>query len=134
MDSAPFPGAVGPSPPVRPTAVPRPLVRPGVWDTGEGGLAMDHPYIRRFWTAAIGAGAVADLLRLATAARRDRPLRRPHSLPALIRAGLVRVAAGRIQVRVRIPQLPPDLVRRLPPPLRREHDLAVAGEREGCRA
>ncbi len=134
MDSAPFPGAVGPSPPVRPTAVPRPLVRPGVWDTGEGGLAMDHPYIRRFWTAAIGAGAVADLLRLATAARRDRSLRRPHSLPTLIKAGLVRIVDGRLEVRARVPLLPPHLVRRLPPRVRRDHECFVAGEREGSRA
>jgi hypothetical protein len=134
MDSAPFPGAVGPSGSVRPTAVPRPFVRPRLWDTGLGGLAMDHPYIRRFWTAAIGAGAVADLLRLATAARRDRSLRRPHSLPALIRAGLVRIVDGRIEVCGRVPLLPTHLVRRLPPRVRRDHERFVDDERRGSPA
>ncbi len=134
MDSAPFPGAVGPTAPIRPTAVPRPFVHPRIWDAGPGGLPVDHPYVRRYWTAAIGAGAVADLLRLATAARRDRSLRRPHSLPALIRASLVRIADGQIQVRTRIPHLPPHLARRLPPRLRREHDRVAGGEREDCRA
>jgi hypothetical protein len=95
---------------------------------------MDDPYIRRFWTAAIGAGAVADLLRLATAARRDRSLRRPHSLPALIRAGLVRIVDHRLEVRTRVPLLPPPLVRRLPPRVRRDHERFVAADRGGSRA
>jgi hypothetical protein len=29
------------------------------------GYAMTHAYVRRYWVAALGPGAVADLLRLA---------------------------------------------------------------------
>jgi len=132
-DSAPFPGAVAPFDRVRPTAVPRAFIHPRVWNADAHGFPADHPYVRRYWTAAIGAGAVADLLRLATAARRDRSLRQPRYLPPLIRAGLASVRNGEVHVRTRIPQLPPHLIRRLPPRLRREHAAVECGERGACR-
>jgi hypothetical protein len=74
--------------------------------------------------AAIGPSAVADLLRLAVAARRGRALPRPLHLPTLARHDLVRTErGGRILVRSTIPPLPATHARRLPPALREEHRL-----------
>ena len=85
-------------------------------------FAVTDPYVRRFWTAVIGPGAVADLLRLATAARCGRSLRRPLHMPALVMAGLVRaVDSDAPGVRVLVPVVPPGLRRRLTPALTREH-------------
>ena len=61
-------------------------------------------------------------LRLATAARCGRSLRRPLHMPALVMAGLVRaVDSAAPVVRVRVPVVPPGLRRRLTPALTREH-------------
>jgi hypothetical protein len=77
--------------------------------------------VRRFWTSAIGPGAVADLLRLAVAARRDRSLPLPVHLHVLIREGLARCSNGLLLVRPTVPPLSVTHVLRLPPALRREH-------------
>jgi hypothetical protein len=101
----------------------RPLVAPLLW-TGrlEGpGYAPHHSYVRRYWTAVLGPGAVADLLRLITAARRGRSLREPIHLAELARAGLVRFEPGRVWVQETVPPLSPRHLRRLPPSLRGEH-------------
>jgi hypothetical protein len=79
--------------------------------------------VLRFWTPAVGPGAVADLLRLMTAARRRRSLRQPLHLADLARVGLVRFADGRVWVHNTVPPLSPEQVRRLPPALRSEHRL-----------
>ncbi|MDF1597157.1 MAG: hypothetical protein P1T08_13845 [Acidimicrobiia bacterium] len=79
------------------------------------------PYVRRFWTAALGPGAVADLLRLIRAAQRERSLPRPEHLSDLIRVGLAGHAEAGVWVAASIPDVPPADVRRLPPYLRREH-------------
>ncbi len=71
----------------------------------------------------MGPGAVADLLRLITAARRGAPIPQPLNLAELARAGLVRFEPGRIWVRETVPPLSPGHVRRLPPALRGEHHL-----------
>ncbi|GMQ86043.1 MAG: hypothetical protein BMS9Abin07_1615 [Acidimicrobiia bacterium] len=94
-----------------------------LWPGGDAraGFATNDPYVRRFWTAAIGPGAVADLMRLAIAAQRDRSLLRPESLGTLVREDLARWARGRLVVRVTIPPLSPVQLRRLSPELRREH-------------
>ena len=97
---------------------------PGVWETS-GSHDVTDEYVRRFWTAAIGPGAVADLLRLATAARRGRSLPRPVNLPALVSAGLVRFENDGPVVRIRIPTVPRALQLRMPPDLRREHSTAA---------
>jgi hypothetical protein len=69
----------------------------------------------------MGPGAVADLLRLATAAARDRSLPRPVNLATLMREGLAKREGDRIAVRTAVPILLPSQVHRLPPRLRREH-------------
>lgn len=111
----------------RPTAGRRPDITPARWPVGSSGagFATDDPYVRRFWTAAIGQGAVADLMRLAVAAKRDRSLLLPESLGILLREDLARWVNGKLFVRVIIPPLAPAQERRLSPGLKREHrDLA----------
>jgi hypothetical protein len=78
--------------------------------------------VRRYWTAALGPGAVADLLRLAAAAEGGRSLPRPVHLDELVRNGLVCGAGHVVMVSARVPLLPRRLLRTLPPALRREHD------------
>jgi hypothetical protein len=82
--------------------------------------------VRRYWTAAIGSGAVADLMRLAVAAQRGRSLPLPSTVALLSREGLVSWSAGRLLAGVVIPPVPDHHVRRMPPSLRREHSIAVA--------
>ncbi len=107
----------------RPTVQQRPWVAPDLWHDplAELGYPPTDPYVRRFWTAAIGPGAVADLLRLAVAASRGRALPRPLHLDQLARHDLVRQRDGRLFVRATIPPLPASHTRRLPPSLREEH-------------
>ncbi len=69
----------------------------------------------------LGPGAVADLMRLVAAARRDQVLPRPVHLSSLVREGLVRIEAGRLWVRPTVPPLSAAQVRRLSPALRVEH-------------
>lgn len=120
--TAPRRGAAG-SIPLRRTVHLRPDIVPLLWDDPVAilGYAPQDPYVRRYWTAVLGPGAVADLLRLIAAACRDRSLARPLHLAALAREDLVRLAHGRVLVRATVPPLGPRQVRRLPPPLRREH-------------
>ncbi len=73
----------------------------------------------------MGPSAVADLLRLITAARRRRPLLRPLHLHLLAREGLIRHAEGRVWVRALVPPLGEAQLRRLSPRLRAEHRTAV---------
>jgi hypothetical protein len=122
VESAPLPGAA--AKPIRATARQRAIITPLPWENTNKDIVTyppDHPYIRRYWTATIGPGAVADLLRLATAAQRGRSLRRPTHLHVLVRANLVRSRYGKVFVRTRIPQLTSVQVRLLPPDLRRSH-------------
>jgi len=133
MEPAPHPGAavVPPYALVRPTVWPRSVVAPIVWEDPLAvlGYPVDDPYLR-FWIAVIGPGAAADLLRLATAARRGRSLLRPVHLAVLVHEGLVRAVGTRVEVRTTIPPLDVDQVRRLAPHLRRAHgSLRLAGHR-----
>ncbi|HHC07652.1 MAG TPA: hypothetical protein ENK55_02915 [Actinobacteria bacterium] len=107
--------------------MPRPVVTPVLLPDPRPGYRLDDPYVRRFWVAALGPGAVADLLRLAAAARRGRSLLRPVHLPLLLEHDLARRIGGRIGVRPTVPPLAEHHLRRLHPALRREHALA-AGE------
>lgn len=109
---------------LRPTARQRAIIRPIPWDwAGDDDTyySPTHPYVRLYWTATIGPGAVVDLLRLATAATRGRSLRRPTHLHVLVRAGLVHTHKGHVFVRTRIPPLNLIHTRLLPPDLRRRH-------------
>ena len=96
------------------------MVKPRMW-AAPGGYPADHDYVRRYWTAAIGAGAVADLLRLMQAAKRRRSIRRPVNTPALVRSGLVRRSRGHTcGCGPRCRPLPSELLPRLTPALRQE--------------
>ena len=113
-----------------PGAVTRPTVRARPWITptqvpGDGlGFTPDSPYVRRFWTAAVGPTAVADLLRLTAAAGTATPLPLPRRTPTLLELGLIsRSGHDRFLVPDRVPVLPEHLVRRLPPRLKRVHPL-----------
>ena len=122
VESAPPPGAA--AKPIRATARQRAIITPIPWETTNPAIATyptNHPYVRRYWTATIGPGAVADLLRLATAAQRGRSLRRPTHLHVLVRANLAHTNYGQVFVRTRIPQLTTVQIRLLPPDLRRAH-------------
>ena len=123
-DSAPTPGAVDRSR-LRRTVWPRPVISPRVWISSEPGFPVAGPYVRTFWTAVLGPGAVADLLRLATAASRDRSLRRPTGLSQLTVAGLIREHSGRVEVRTVIPPLTTSQILALPAPIRRMHDQHI---------
>ena len=122
VEPAPQPGAA--AAPVRATAKQRAIIKPIPWDWDDKErdlFSPTHPYVRLYWTATIGPGAVADLLRLATAASRGRSLRRPTHLHVLVRVGLVHTHQGHVFVRTRIPALNDIQVRLLAPDLRREH-------------
>ncbi len=105
----------------RVTALPRPWIRPRLAATGTPGHAPDDPAVRRFWTAVVGPGAVADLLRLTAAARTGRRIRRPVHLPVLLREGLAHRDGGEIVVFADIPPLAPTHRTRLRPALRVEY-------------
>lgn len=87
------------------------------------GMRSDSIYVRRFWVAAIGPGAVADLLRTIRAGQRKRTVTYPIYLHVLVQSGLAAYDGTRVTVPNPVPLLPPHLVRRLPPPMRREHAL-----------
>ena len=122
-EAAPPLGVAGIASKARPTADRRPDITPARWPVGSSGagFATDDPYVRRFWTAAIGQGAVADLMRLAVAAQRDRSLPLPESLRTLVREDLARWVNGRLFVRTTFPPLSAALERRLTPDLKRSH-------------
>jgi len=105
---------------VRPTARVRPTVPVKLIDGTVGFDASDR-YVRRFWVAAMGPGAVAELLRLVSAAGKGEEVRLPRYLPQLIRAGLVTIRDGFLAVPERIPPVPPEMRWRFPPDLSAEH-------------
>ena len=128
MDSAPTPGAAEALPvALRRTAQTRPFVSPQPMPATPG-YPLTHPVALRWWSALLGPGAVADLLRLATAAQRGRSLPRPVYLNQLARAGLVQFAGTTIQVATALPRIPPAWLASLHPAIRREHG-GVAGQR-----
>ncbi|MGH8873064.1 MAG: hypothetical protein ACRDWS_13960 [Acidimicrobiia bacterium] len=117
--------AVGPpGASVRPTARVRPVI-PVRLESRRGGFEPSHPYVRRFWVAAIGSSAVAELLRLVRAAEKGEGVRLPRTLPALLRVGLVRAETAGLVVFTRIPAVPPELRWRFPPSLGAEHSRWV---------
>ncbi len=85
------------------------------------GFSPGHEYVRRFWAAAIGRGAIRDLLEVFLARLRRRTVNEPFYLGVLLSAGLVEVTDGRISVPSRVPILPSALVARLNPALRLDH-------------
>jgi hypothetical protein len=119
---------------VRRTARVRPLLPVRVIEEGSG-YPPDDPYVRRYWVAAIGPGAVAELLRLIRAGATGRRLPLPRWLPVLLRSDLVQVEEGTLVVSDRVPPVPPSLQRRFPPGLREEHRRAhqVSSRPDGVR-
>ena len=111
---------------VRPTARVRPVV-PVRLSTSEGRFHPSDPYVRRFWVAAIGPSAVAELLRLVRAAGKGEDVRLPRHLPILIRAGLATGKDGSIVVDARFPEVPIELRWRFPPSLAAEHSRLLTG-------
>ncbi len=115
----PLPGASDHMP-ARRTAQHRVVITPQTSSGEVDGFLTTDPYVRRFWVAAIGPGAVADLLRLAAAAQRGRSLPMPVHLPVLLHERLVSWDAGVVLIPDRVPPLPRSHVDRLTPRLRRQ--------------
>lgn len=105
---------------VRPTVRVRPTV-PARVRNDSAGLEPADPYVRRFWVAAIGPSAVAELLRVIRAAGKGEDVRLPRHLPLLLRTGLVRIESGTLTVPGRLPVVPLELRWRFPPALAAEH-------------
>lgn len=111
---------------LRPTARVRPTVSV-VLTPGAGKFDPSDPYVRRFWVAALGPGAVAELLRLVRAARRGEEVRLPRHLPLLLRSGLTKIDNGAIVVVDSLPVVPAELRWRFPPAVAAEHSRWVSG-------
>jgi hypothetical protein len=123
MEAAPAPGTTTAC---RPTAIPRPLVAALALDRDAPGHLPHDPAVRRFWTAVVGPGAVADLLRLIAATRSGRRLREPLHLGILASEGLIERSGSIVLVRPRVPHLGESQLRRLRPALRTEYRRLVA--------
>ncbi len=127
--SAGCPSAVDTIPAVRPTARPRPLVQPYLWNSNAPlEFSATDPYVRTFWTAYIGPSAVADYLRLVRAAEKGTAIKRPRSLDRLARDELVRVSEHGLEVRMTVPPLSVGQVMRLAPSVRRQHAVWRIGK------
>lgn len=100
--------------------VSRRQVRPAIVPI-EDGFQPDDVYVRRYWVASIGAGAVEDLLRLVTAGRRTLEIPEPLFLSTLLTEGLAAVRGDLILVPDPIPGLGQWARARLTPGLRTEH-------------
>ena len=105
---------------LRPTAHVRPVVSVKLNPT-TGGIAATDAYVRRFWVAALGPGAVAELLRLVSAAGKGEDVRLPRYLPQLLRAGLVHIADGSLLVEEKVPPVPLEMRWRFSPDLAADH-------------
>lgn len=111
--------------PVRPTAQVRPTVPVRLFESDERFEPSD-PYVRRFWVAAMGPGAIAELLRLISAARKGEDVRLPRYLPHLLRSNLVRIEDGVLAVGSKVPPVPAEMRWRFPPALAAEHTAWLA--------
>lgn len=117
----PIPSAVGlAGTRVRPTAQVRPTV-PVVLQPRETGIDPSDSYVRKFWVAALGPGAVAELLRMVNAAGRGEEVRLPRYLPQLLRADLVSIIDGKLAVVSLIPPVPVEMRWRFPPDVAAQH-------------
>lgn len=85
------------------------------------GIDPSDRYVRKFWVAALGPSAVAELLRLVSAAGKGEEVRLPRYLPHLLRAGLVRIVDGTLAVDSLVPAVPAEMRWRFPPDVAAEH-------------
>jgi len=85
------------------------------------GIDPSDRYVRRFWVAALGPSAIAELLRLVSAAGKGEEVRLPRYLPHLLRAGLVKIVDGTLAVASLVPTVPAEMRWRFPPDLAAEH-------------
>lgn len=115
---------------VRPTARVRPTV-PVQPIPGGSGFEPSDPYVRKFWVAALGPSAVAELLRLINAASKGEEVRLPRYLPHLLRAGLVELRDGSLAVVQRVPPVPREMRWRFSPDVSAAHALAMQVSRSG---
>jgi hypothetical protein len=122
MDAAPAPGIAT----ARPTVVPRRWIAALLFDRDAPGHEPTDPAVRRFWTAVVGPGAVADLLRLTAAAHSGRRVREPIHLGVLAAEGLVALHDGAVLVRPRIPHLGDRHLGLLSPAMRAEYRRVIA--------
>lgn|GEM_PF-1703599 len=118
--AAPFPDEA-----LRPTIARRSLYLVSITEADHGFHPTDL-YVRRFWSAVLGVGAITDLLRIVQAGVRGNSLRRPLHLSTLLTAGLIHLDGQVILVQDRIPSLPAEAVRGLPAALRQAHEKWVS--------
>lgn len=112
---------------VNPTTALRPLISVELADHAPAQFHVTDAYVRRYWTALLGPGTVADLLRMVAAAERSVQIRRPHHLSALLTEGLVCRTRFGYEVASTIGPLPAHRLRRLPLFLRTElRNMSVA--------
>jgi hypothetical protein len=117
----PIDSAVGPAGAlVRPSARVRPTV-PVKLLPATRGIEPSDPYVRKFWVAALGPGAVAELLRLVSAAGKGEEVRLPRHLPQLLRVNLIRVVDGMLAVPELLPPVPAEMRWRFPPDIAAQH-------------
>jgi hypothetical protein len=107
--------------------MPRSMIAALAFERGAPGHEPHDPAVRRFWTAIVGPGAVADLLRLIAATRSGRRLREPLHLGILAAEGLIERAGPIVLVRPRVPHLGASQLRRLRPALRAEYRSLIEG-------
>ena len=124
MDAAPAPGTVAV---YRPTAVPRPWITAAFRPGPAVGHHPTEAAVRRYWTAVVGPGAVADLLRLIAAAGSGRRLREPIHLAVLAAEGLIHRTPGVVLVSALVPHLGAGQLARLRPSLRAEYRSLQSG-------
>lgn len=84
--------------------------------------------MRKFWVAALGPGAVAELLRLVNAAGKGEEVRLPRHLPQLLKAGLVSIVEGSLAVREKVPHVPREMRWRFPPDIAAQHAIWLKSE------
>ena len=129
-DIAPSPGAA-----LRIPGQKRCRISPRLVPTASAtGFEPSHPYVRMFWTAVIGPGPVAELLRVIAAAHRMASIPHPLFLPVLCREGLIHYNGGTVWVLDRVPPLGLRQMALLPPGLKQRHAAELAAADRGARA
>lgn len=74
----------------------------------------------------MGPGAIAELLRLISAAGKGEDVRLPRYLPHLLRAHLVEIEDGILTVETKLPAVPAEMRWRFPPNIAAEHTAWLA--------